>query len=60
MSTFTFETELDLNSLFKLSYNFDQLKSLIETLMKNQKETNHRLLDIEEELKEKDKKINEY
>ena len=32
----TILTDLDLNSLFNLSYNFDLLKGIITTLLKNQ------------------------
>ena len=29
-------TDIDLNALFNLNYNFDLLKGIIETLLKNQ------------------------
>jgi hypothetical protein len=54
LSSFNLETEIDLNSLFTLSYNFDLLKGVIETLVKNQKASNQKLLDLEENIKRRD------
>jgi hypothetical protein len=65
MTTFTtyaidkIETEIDMNSLFTLTYNFDLLKSVLVSLVQSQKATNQKLLDIEEKFKEKDLTIKE-
>jgi hypothetical protein len=65
MTTFTtyaidkIETEIDMNSLFSLTYNFDLLKSVLVSLVQSQKATNQKLLDIEEKFKEKDLTIQE-
>ena len=48
---------LDLNSLFNLSYNFDLLKGIIETLLKRQKSTQKQLDTLFENDKDKDKQI---
>jgi hypothetical protein len=53
------EANIDLNSLFNLSYNFDLLKGVIEALVKNTKATNQRLIDLEDNIKLKDHKIEE-
>ena len=51
------ETELDLNSLFTLTHNFDLLKGVIEALVKSQKATNQKLNDIEDSVRIKDRTI---
>ena len=50
---------IDLNSLFNLTYNFDLLKGVLEDLLKQQKATNQKLNDFEDNLISKDKKIKE-
>ena len=52
-----FETELDLNKLFNMSYNFDLLKNIIEGLIKNQKNLNNELNALREADKKKGEKI---
>ena len=51
------ETELDLNSLFTLTHNFDLLKGVIEALVKSQKATNQKLNDIQDNVRIKDRTI---
>jgi hypothetical protein len=58
-SSVNLETEIDLNSLFTLSYNFDLLKGILEALVKSQKATNQKLEDFEDNLRRKDLTINE-
>jgi hypothetical protein len=58
-SSVNLETEIDLNSLFTLSYNFDLLKGVIEALVKNQKANNQKLMDLEEHLRRRDETIDE-
>jgi hypothetical protein len=58
-SSVNLETEIDLNSLFTLSYNFDLLKGVLEALVKSQKATNQKLEDFEDNLRRKDLTINE-
>jgi hypothetical protein len=53
------ETEIDMNSLFTLTYNFDLLKSVLVSIVQSQKATNQKLLDLDEKFKEKDQKIQE-
>ena len=52
-SSLNLETEINLNSLFTLNYNFDLLKSVIETLVKNQKASNQKILDLEDHIKKR-------
>ena len=62
MTTYTnvnIEGNIDLNSLFNLSYNFDLLKGVLEALLKQQKATNQKLNDFEHNLFSKDNKIKE-
>ncbi len=54
------EGEVDLNSLFNLTYNFDMLKSILENLLKQQKGTNDKLKDFEDQLEKKDERIAKY
>jgi hypothetical protein len=49
-SSINLEKEIDLNSLFNLTYNFDLLKGVIEALVKAQKSTNQKIVDVEERL----------
>jgi hypothetical protein len=58
-STVNLDGNIDLNSLFNLTYNFDLLKGVIDALVKSQKSTNQKLIDIEEKVTDKDKIINE-
>jgi hypothetical protein len=58
-SSVNLETEIDLNSLFTLSYNFELLKGVIEALVKNQKANNQKLMDLEEHLRRRDETIDE-
>ena len=55
-----FETEIDLNSIFNLSYNFDKLKLILDTLIKNQRDQEKTLKDIKDnKLTTMEKKLNE-
>lgn len=55
-----FETEIDLNSIFNLSYNFDKLKLILDTLIKNQREQEKTIKDIKDnKLTTMEKKLNE-
>lgn len=58
-TTFSLESNIDFNSLFHLNYNFDLLKGVIEALVKSQKSTTQKLIDMEDRITNKDKKINE-
>jgi len=51
--------EIDLNSLFNLTYNFDLLKKTLEAILTNQKNNSQHIKDLQEKLEEKDKKIEE-
>lgn len=55
-----FETEIDLNSIFNLSYNFDKLKLILDTLIKNQRDQEKTIKDIKDNmLTTMEKKLNE-
>ena len=55
-----FEAEIDLNSIFNLSYNFDKLKLILDTLIKNQKDQEKIINDIKDnQLTTMEKKIND-
>ena len=55
-----FETEIDLNSIFNLSYNFDKLKLILDTLIKNQRDQEKTIQDIKDnKLTTMEKKLNE-
>lgn len=58
-SSLNLETEINLNSLFTLNYNFDLLKSVIETLVKNQKANNQKILDLEDHIKKRAENIDQ-
>jgi hypothetical protein len=58
-TTISLDANIDLNSLFNLTYNFDLLKGVIDALVKGQKATNQRLLDMEDKMALKDVKISE-
>lgn len=49
--------DIDLNSLFNLTYNFDLLKQTLEKILKNQKNHSENIKDLQEKIIEKDKKI---
>jgi peptidoglycan hydrolase CwlO-like protein len=51
--------DIDLNSLFNLTYNFDLLKQTLEKILKNQKNHTELIKDLQDKIKEKDKKIDE-
>lgn len=51
--------DIDLNSLFNLTYNFDLLKKTLEAILTNQKNNSQHIKDLQEKLEEKDKKIEE-
>jgi hypothetical protein len=51
------DANVDLNSLFSLSYNFDTLKAVIDALIKAQRKTNNHLGELEDKIALKDKKI---
>jgi len=53
------EANIDLNSVFSLQYNFDLLKTILESLLKSQKLNNQKISDFESKLEEKDKKISQ-
>ena len=48
---------IDLNSLFNLSYNFENLKLLLTTISKNQDTFENKMKDIENKIKENSKSI---
>jgi hypothetical protein len=54
----TFDTTIDLDSLFTFNYNFDRLKAVIEILLKNQKASDQKFKDIYDFIATKDTKIN--
>lgn len=49
--------DIDLNSLFNLNYNFDLLKGIIETLLKNQEAIQKQLDEVYSSNFDKDKAI---
>jgi hypothetical protein len=49
--------DIDLNSLFNLTYNFDLLKQTLEKILKNQKNHSDHIRDLNDKISEKDKKI---
>ncbi len=49
--------DIDLNALFNLNYNFDLLKGIIETLLKNQEAIQKQLDDVYSSNIDKDKAI---
>ena len=49
--------DIDLNALFNLNYNFDLLKGIIETLLKNQEAIQKQLDDVYSSNYDKDKVI---
>jgi hypothetical protein len=49
--------DIDLNSLFNLTYNFDLLKQTLDKILKNQKNHSDHIRDLNEKIAEKDKKI---
>lgn len=53
------EGTIDLNNLFNLNYNFDLLKGVLETIMKNQKGLNGKISEMEERDTAKDARINQ-
>ena len=50
--------DIDLNALFNLNYNFDLLKGIIETLLKNQGSLQRQLDELYSSNDDKDKLIN--
>ena len=50
-------TDIDLNALFNLNYNFDLLKGIIETLLKNQGALQKQLDELYSSNEEKDNAI---
>lgn len=50
-------SDIDLNSLFNLNYNFDLLKGIIETLLQNQGALQRQFDDLNTSNEEKDKLI---
>ena len=48
-----FETEIDLNSIFNLTYDFDLLKNVIDALIKNQKEQQKAINNIKSDSEKK-------
>lgn len=50
-------TDIDLNALFNLNYNFDLLKGIIETLLKNQGALQKQLDELYSSNEDKDKII---
>jgi hypothetical protein len=53
------EADIDLNSLFTLTHNFDLLKNVIQSLIKANKENSLKLNEIENQIKNKDQVIEE-
>ena len=57
-------TNIDLNALFQMNfnftYNFDLLKTAFELMIRNQKNQGMKQLELEERINKKDKKIDEY
>jgi TolA-binding protein len=51
--------EYDISSLLTVQFNFEQLKFLITSLVKNQKQSNQRITDLEEKILNRDKRIDE-
>jgi hypothetical protein len=49
--------EIDLNSLFNLTYNFDLLKQTLEKILKNQNNHSHIMKEMQHKFTEKDNKI---
>ena len=50
-------SDIDLNALFNLNYNFDLLKGIIETLLKNQEAIQKQLDEVYSSNIDKDKSI---
>ena len=48
-----FDTEIDLNSIFNLNYNFDLLKNIMDALIKNQKEQQKAINNIKSDSEKK-------
>jgi len=59
-SIINFDGIIDFNAMFTLNYNFDHLKMIIEALIHANRATNDKLKEIQNSLKQKDQKINEY
>ena len=51
------KTDIDLNALFNLNYNFDLLKGIIEQLLKNQNALQNQIDELYGNNGEKDKRI---
>lgn len=49
--------EFDINSLFGFQFNFDQLKYLLMSLIKNSKHVTQKIADFEETIAEKEDRI---
>lgn len=57
MSNEFIEKEYDINQLFHLNYSFDPLKAILTNLLLQQKNTNQRLNELNDTIKDKDKII---
>jgi len=51
--------EYDINGLFNIQINFEQLKFLMTAITKTVKKANERIADLEDKINSKDKKIDE-
>lgn len=49
--TSNFDVEIDFNNLFNLNYSFEVLKRVLELLVQNQKSTNTKINELEENFK---------
>jgi len=49
--TSNFDVEIDFNNLFNLNYSFEVLKGVLELLVQNQKSTNTKINELEENFK---------
>ncbi len=52
-------TEYDINSLFNFSFNFEQLKYLLLSLVRTQKQTTEKINELEGLIEEKEERISE-
>jgi len=56
----TFENnDYDINGLFSLQINFEQLKFLLTSITKSLKQANQKIADLEEKMNNKEKKLDE-
>ena len=53
------DDNIDLNELFHLNYNFDNLKAIVNALILAHRNTNSKIKDLEELNNTRDNRINE-